>query len=71
MSAPPKPRRSLAEDARDGDEPGWDADELERASFEVDQTLLGWSLSLSLRERLRAATRTARMLGRFRRVEAP
>jgi hypothetical protein len=41
---------------------------LEQASREVDRTLLHWSLSLSLRERLRAATRTGRMLRGFRRV---
>jgi hypothetical protein len=46
-------------------------DLLVRASFEVDWSLLRWSLGLSLRERMRAATRVARMLGRFRRAGSP
>ncbi|MHC4849522.1 MAG: hypothetical protein ACYTEG_13845 [Planctomycetota bacterium] len=45
--------------------------DLERASHEVDRTLIRWALSLTPRERLRAATRTARMLGRFRRAGPP
>ena len=45
-----------------------DAHEQEAASFEVDITLLHWFASLSLRERLRAASRFTRVLGRFRDV---
>jgi hypothetical protein len=48
-----------------------DEDDLEQAAREVDATLLHWSMGLSLRERLRAATRTARMLGRFHRAGTP
>jgi hypothetical protein len=46
-------------------------DEIVAASYEVDRTLLRWALSLSPRERLQAATRTARMLGRFHRAGTP
>lgn len=38
------------------------------ASREVDRSLLQWSLSLSVRERLRAATKARRALSGFRRV---
>jgi len=44
-----------------------DADLLE-AVEDVDPTLLAWSLSLSPLERLRAATRAASTLAKFRRV---
>ena len=54
------------EEAADDDEPEWDVDEIEQASLEVDETLIRWSMGLSIRGRLRAATRAARMLGRFR-----
>jgi hypothetical protein len=42
------------------------AEEIAAASLEVDLTLLRWFASLSLRDRLRAATRGARGLARFR-----
>lgn len=38
------------------------------ASHEVDRSLLNWSLSLTIRERLRAATKARRALSKFRRV---
>jgi hypothetical protein len=38
------------------------------ASHEVDRSLLRWSCSLSIRERLRAATNARRALSGFRRV---
>ena len=38
------------------------------ASLEVDRSLLRWSYSLSIRERLRAATKARRALSGFRRV---
>jgi hypothetical protein len=38
------------------------------ASREVDRSLLRWSCSLSIRERLRAATKARRALSGFRRV---
>lgn len=44
-----------------------DAD-LREASEDVDATLLAWSLSLSPLERLRAASRAASALGKFRHV---
>lgn len=40
------------------------------ASKEVDRSLLSWSLSLSVRERLRAATKARRALSGFRRVSS-
>ena len=55
-----------AERAARAREPDWDVDEIEQATLEVDQTLIRWSMGLSIRGRLRAATRAARMLGRFR-----
>ncbi len=44
--------------------------ELDRATLEVDRSLIRWMLGLSLRERLRAGSRTTRMLGRFSRVRS-
>lgn len=40
------------------------------ATQEVDRSLIRWMLGLSLRERLRAGSRTTRMLGRFTRVRS-
>lgn len=40
---------------------------MEAASMEVDQSLLAWSLSLSVLQRLRAATKSARTLDRLQR----
>ncbi|MCA9550568.1 MAG: hypothetical protein KC933_11070 [Myxococcales bacterium] len=42
--------------------------ELRAAASDVDRTLLAWSMSLSPLERLRASSRAAAALGRFRRV---
>ena len=39
--------------------------ELRQAAAEVDRTLIRWALSLTPRQRLDAATRAARALGRF------
>ena len=58
----------MTEQASEVRKPLSDREELEAASYEVDETLLRWTLSLSLRERLRAATRSSRMLDRFEHV---
>lgn len=49
---------------------GVDAEAVERASYEVDLSLLRWFMKLSPRERLREASRSARMIERFRRRSA-
>lgn len=43
---------------------------LDQAVQEVDRSLLRWSLGLSPRERLRAATRAGMILTRLRRARA-
>jgi hypothetical protein len=40
------------------------------AATEIDQSLLEWSLSLSLRERLRVCSNAARALAKFKRAKA-
>ena len=40
------------------------------AAAEIDPSLLEWSLSLSLRERLRACSNAARALAKFERAQA-
>lgn len=40
-------------------------DELRKAALEVDESLIEWSLSLSIRERLRSCTSAARVLVRL------
>jgi hypothetical protein len=45
-----------------------EAPELLAAAADVDRTLLAWSLSLGLRERLQACSNATRALARFRRV---
>ena len=42
--------------------------EVLQASYEVDRGLIRWSLAMSPLERLRAATRSARVLARLRRA---
>ena len=44
---------------------------IDRAAAEVDQTLLAWSLALSVTERLRAASRNAAILERLARAATP
>jgi hypothetical protein len=55
---PTRPEARLERQIRD------EVDEVD----EVDESLLDWMLSLTPRERLRAASRASRALSRFRRV---
>ena len=43
---------------------------IERASYEVDESLLDWFSSLTLRERLRSAARFLTTLNRFQVVKS-
>lgn len=52
-----------------GESEPWRADPVSLCAVaEVDRTLIAWALGLSPRERLRAAVRAGRALGRFHRV---
>jgi len=48
--------------------PSQEVDLLRAAAEDVDKSLLSWSLSLSLRERLRACSKAAASLAKFEHV---